>query len=301
QFVDNRDIVRGRLTQLNERNVTPTSFYTNKSQDVLISSFIAAYTGQDASSVNLSPFPRIPIPNWRIDYAGLSKVGFLKEYFNTININHSYTSEYRVANYTSSLRYQLPEQTSIDVDETNYQIPSEANEVDSTFIPVYVIGQVIISERMAPVIGVNLRTKSNLNIKLDYNRSRDLSLNLSNAQVTEVRSNDIVIGLGFTKKNLRLPFKDSDRKNVVLKNNVDFRVDFSIRDTKTFQRSAEQEDVVTGGNRNFQLKPNVSYNVDQRLTMQAYLERSINTPAISNSFPRRNTTVGFQVRYNLTE
>ena len=300
QFVANRDIVRERLTQVNDRS-SPTRRYTNKSQDVLISSFIAAYTGQDASSANLSPFPRIPIPNWRIDYAGLSKVGFLKEYFNTININHSYTSEYRVANYTSSLEYQSPEQTSIDVEETNYQIPTEVNEVDSTFIPVYVIGQVIISERMAPVIGVNLRTKSNLNIKLDYNRSRDLSLNLSNAQVTEVRSNDIVIGLGFTKKNLRLPFKDSDRKNVVLKNNVDFRVDFSIRDTKTFQRSAEQEDVVTGGNRNFQLKPNVSYNVDQRLTMQAYVERSINTPAISNSFPRRNTTVGVQIRYNLTE
>ena len=79
------------------------------------------------------------------------------------------------------------------------------------------------------------------------------------------------------------------------------RLDFSINDTRTVQRSLTQDNVVTGGNYNFQLKPNITYTAAQNLTFQMYFERSINTPAISSSFPVKNTNFGIQVRYNLAQ
>ena len=36
--------------------------YTSSSQDVLIPSFIAAYSGESASSINLSAFMKFPVP-----------------------------------------------------------------------------------------------------------------------------------------------------------------------------------------------------------------------------------------------
>ncbi len=299
EFITYTEIFRRRLTAQNP-NASAESRYDSRSQDVLISAFLAAYTGRDPNTSSLSAFPAIPLPNWRLDYAGLSKVGFLKEIFTTVNITHSYASDYRVANYTSSLEYRDPSLIGLNVNEQQYLNPNLTN-LDSLFVPVFVVGQVILSERLAPLIGINVRTKDNLTVRVDFNKSRDVSLSLFNGQITEIRSDDIVIGLGYSKKNLRLPFKDSNRRNIILKNNLDFRCDFAIRDTKTFQRNFDQEDAITGGNLNFQLKPNVSYNVDQRLTVQAYFERNINTPAISSSFPRTNTAVGFQVRYNLSQ
>ena len=45
-------------------------------QDVLIASFMAAYTGKDANKISLNRFPKVPIPNWRLSYNGLTKYSF---------------------------------------------------------------------------------------------------------------------------------------------------------------------------------------------------------------------------------
>jgi cell surface protein SprA len=198
------------------------------------------------------------------------------------------------------LRYQDEALIGAQVLEYNYLLPSALND-QGFYVPVYVLNGVRLSERFNPLIGVNLRTNSNLNLRLDYNKGRDITLNLSNTQVTESRSEDFIIGLGYTARNMKLPFRDSDRKPIVLKNDVLFRVDFAIRDTRTIQRRIGEENVFTAGNRNFQLRPNITYNVDQRLTFQVYFERLINTPRVSNAFVRKDTAFGFQLRYNFTQ
>jgi cell surface protein SprA len=102
QFKDNRRIVAARLGALNpsSEGINDTTNYPvgygPGSQDVLIPAFIAAYTGQSATSVGLSAFPSIPIPNWRFTYTGLSKIEFLKKYFKQVNIGHAYRSTYAV-------------------------------------------------------------------------------------------------------------------------------------------------------------------------------------------------------------
>ncbi len=89
KFADNIPVVMDRFESLN------LAGYRSQSQDVLIPAFIAAYTGKSASTTALTPFPQIPIPNWRLDYNGLTKLGNLKDIFQSITLSHAYTSPTR--------------------------------------------------------------------------------------------------------------------------------------------------------------------------------------------------------------
>jgi cell surface protein SprA len=295
RFVANLDKYQQLFSAQNPNAITDSS-YRRRSQDVLIAAFMETYAGQKAGS---SAFPRFPLPNWQIDYNGLSKLSAFKDIFTTFTISHKYSSEYRIGNYTSALEYQNTALLQLNNNFGSYVQPFVLN-ANGELVPILVLGQVQVSERFSPLIGINARTKSGANIRLDINRTREIGLNLANAQITEARSNDIVIGFGFDKKNVRLPFRDAEGQRVILRNTMNFRVDFTIRDSKTFQRRIDEETVITSGNYNFQLRPNITYKVNNNLTTSFYFERLINSPATTLSFPRKNTNVGFQLRYNLT-
>ncbi len=307
EFVRNRDVIRDRLRAANPLvtgNPADPDYALN-SQDVLIPAFLAAYTGKSANDISLSPFPKTPLPNWRIDYTGLNKVEFLQEVFQTINLNHSYESVFSVNSYTSSLEYD-ESFVSIDTDERDFIAATETNE-EGDLIPVYVINQVSIQERFSPLIGINVRTKNNMTIRFDYGRERSLSLNLSNAQITENKSLNYTFSFGYVKKDLKLPIrKGRGGEFVVLKNDVDFRLDVTVRDSRTIQRQVPQDDeassnVITSGNLNVQIRPNISYQINNQLSFQLFYERTVNEPRISSSFRRVTSTGGFQLRYNLAQ
>lgn len=274
--------------------------YDTAAQDVTIAAFLAAYSGKNADKISLSPFPKTPLPNWRIDYTGLTKIPALKEAFQAITVSHAYSSAYSVLNYSNSLQYDQPGEIGMDVPIEDYNNGMYGKLVDGKVVPVYVISQVLITEQFAPLVGVNVRTKNRLTVRADYKTKRDLALNISNAQITEVSSKDLSFELGYTKNNFRLPFKTQGR-TIVLKNDVTFRVNLTVTDTKTIQRKIEEQNIVTSGNLNYQLRPNISYIVNQKLSIQAYYERTINNPAVSNSFRRATTRFGVQVRFSLAQ
>ncbi|MFA0962389.1 cell surface protein SprA [Roseivirga sp. BDSF3-8] len=292
QFEENREVIRQRL---NARN--PVGEYNTNSQDVLIPAFLAAYSGKDATEVDLSPFPKMPLPNWRVDYAGLSKLSIFRKKFSSINISHAYTSGYTVGAFTNSAAYN--EGLSLDNALEEYPIATETNE-NGELLPQYVIQGVAITERFSPLLGVSVRTKSRLTARVEYKRERNLALNLTNNQVTELSSKDVALDLGFTKNNLRLPFRSNGRV-VELKNDITFRLSFTIRDTQTIQRRLDEGNTITGGNLNFQLRPNIQYNVNQRLSLQFYFDRTINEPRVSNQPPRSTTRFGTQLRFSLAQ
>jgi cell surface protein SprA len=297
EFAANRDIIRQRLLNTHpDRPAVET--YTDKMQDVLIPAFLAAYGGKDVNNINLSAFPRIPLPNWQIDYSGLSKLPFMQNILSSFTLRHSYTGEYRVNNYTSSLDYGNSF-LGLNTSELNYSFPTELND-QGQFIPIYVIGQVVISERFNPVLGINMRTKGNLTLRVDWNKERDLTLNLSNAQMAEINNQSIVVSVGLTKANMKLPFK-SGGKAIILKNDLDMRLDVTFRDTRTIQRQLDAVAVATGGNLNFQIRPVISYVVNQQLNLQFYMEQTLNDPRVSSSFRRTTTSGGVQLRYNITQ
>jgi cell surface protein SprA len=302
QFKNNLGIIANRFKGVNGgREIDP------KSQDVLIPAFIAAYSGTSVDGTSLSPFPRIPLPNWRVDYTGLNKIGSLKDFFQSITVNHAYTSNYSVVNYTNSLKYT--EGTSKDVTVNlssritdyntgrNFANIASAND-SSLLIPVYVINQVMISESFAPLIGINARTKSKISLRFEYKTKRDISLNVSNAQITEQYGKDWSFEMGFTKNNMKLPFKDQGR-TITLKNDITFLLNISLSNTETIQRRIEDVATITNGNINFQLRPNIRYEINKKLQIQAYAEHSTNEPLVTSSFPRSNTRIGFKLVFNL--
>jgi cell surface protein SprA len=293
-FQQNLEIVKTRLDRLNP---DPELTYAERSQDVMIPAFMAAYTGKDAREVNLSPFPAIPIPGWRIDISGLDKLGGMDNIFSSISINHSYNATYNISNFTNSLLYT--DQLELDNGLTQYPTAQFGND-NNEWVPAFLMSQVVIQERFAPLIGVNLRTKSRITARINYNKERNLALNISNAQVTELKSNDIAFEFGFTKANMKLPFKAQGRV-ITLENDLTFKLNFTLRDTQTVQRKIDEVSTVTAGNVNFQLRPQVSYVLNDRLNLNIYFERNINTPRVTSSYPRSTTAFGAQVRFSLAQ
>jgi len=119
-------------------------------------------------------------------------------------------------------------------------------------------------------------------------------------QLPSLRSNDFNFEFGFTATNAKVPFKVQGR-TVRLKNDITFRFNFTIRDTRTVQRKIDEINTVTSGNLNIQLRPTVSYVLNQKLNLQVYFERNVNEPRVSNSFKRSNTGFGVQVRFSLSD
>ncbi|WP_343030548.1 cell surface protein SprA [Fulvivirga aurantia] len=271
--------------------------YDSNSQDVVIPAFIAAYTGKSVNDVSLSPFPSTPLPNWRVDYTGLGKIPKLKEVFQSISLTHGYNSNYSVLSYTNANEYNDGLGLENNIEDYN---ESYFGTLNGQNIPTYVISQVTISEQFAPLIGVNVRTNDRVSIKVEYKTQRDLALNITNSQVTEVKSNDLVIGVDFTKANFKLPFKSQGRV-ITLKNDLTFRMNFTIRDTETIQRRIDELATVTNGSLNIQIRPNISYVLNEKLNLQFYFERNINEPSISISPRRATTRAGFQVRFSLAQ
>jgi cell surface protein SprA len=127
----------------------------------------------------------------------------------------------------------------------------------------------------------------------------------------------MVIGLGFASNSLKLPFRVGGEQRV-LKNNLTARLDLSIRDNITVQRSiVDVEDPtmpgtapvpegratsqITNGSKQFQLRPTIDYLLNTRLNLQLYYSQTITTPRISNAFPNAVTEGGIQLRYSLAQ
>ncbi len=292
EFERNRAIIRDRLNGPGPGD----TLFTENSQDVLIAAFQAAYSGEDANTIDITPFPTIPIPNWRVDYAGLGKLNAFKDIFSSINITHGYNSTYTVGNYNSSLIYN--QGIEIDNNVEDYQFGDSLQ--NGQLVPFYAVNQVSIREQFAPLIGINIRTKSRFTAKAEYRLERSLQLNVPNQQVTEMNSNDLVLEFGYTKADFKLPFRVQGR-TVTLKNDLTFRMNMVIRNTKTVQRKIDDVNTITAGNINFQLRPTISYVVNKKLNLQFYFERNVNEPRISNSFKNAITAFGTQVRFSLAE
>jgi cell surface protein SprA len=292
QMTTFRSIIQSRLNASN-----PGGEYALNGQDVMTLAFLSAYSGKDPEAIRLNPFPAIPLPNWRLDYKGLSQIPALREHFSSINITHGYASTYEVSNFSNSLLYQ----NGLELYNRIQRFPGAnlTNEFGE-YIPIFILNQVILTERFAPLVGINLLTKDRLNITMEYNTERNVGLNFSNAQVTEQTSRDFGFDLGYTKAGVKIPFKIQGRQEV-LKNDLQVRLNTRVVDTRQVQRRIEEGSTVTNGNMNIQIRPTINYVVNQKLNIQLYFDRSINDPRVTTAFRRSSTAFGGQLRFNLSQ
>jgi len=286
EFERDRDIIRGRMPHI--------SPYDTNSQNVLLPAFLAAYTKRDPHKVAMNPYPSFPMPNWRIDYQGLTRIKAIKKIFPSFTISHAYQSTYNINNYNSSLKYGSDTINPYN-DLGNSPFPGLTNSSGAS-IPVYIIEAVNITEAFNPLIGINFRTNKKLTGNFQLRRARTITLNLNNVQVQEILSTDVTVGIGVIKTNTKLPFL----KIPPLKNELNAKMDIVIGNRKTIQRKFDQAAAITAGNLNIQIRPNITYAINQRVNVMMYFERTINSPKISSSYKNSSTRFGFQVRFTLS-
>ena len=307
QFSRSREFFQNSLNNGITDTLSPR--FGINSSDVLLPAFLAAYSGKDINSTEdvnndrsglLRNFPRLPLPNWRLDYAGLGRLPKLRKKFSSISIKHAYQSRVEISSFQSSLDFDdvINSTTQFTSNLSSGNRPTNAS---GEFISPIIVNEIRITERFSPLIGVSLRTRKKINFGFDYNKSRDVTLNLTNAQITEINNQDFSFDFGFTKKNIRIPEKWLwwRAEDLILKNDLTFTSTVTIRDQETVQRIIEGNQEVTSGNLSIQIRPNVSYQYSKRLNMQFFFERTINEPRVSSSFRRATTAFGIRIRFNL--
>lgn len=304
QFQDvNRSIISNRLANGNPNSngnfILPDTANTELqnfnegygpySQDVLIPSFIAAYTNQSPNDVKLDPFKVFPLPNWRVTYNGLSNIPIFKKVMNSINITHGYSSTYTINNFQSNLKF----------DGDNYFRPSELDELNNNFISYYSIPQVVITEQLSPLIGVDITWKNNMTSKFDFKKTRNLAMSVIDYQISESRTTEFTFGFGYRLKGLVIPFKIKGKKKK-LENELNFKCDVSYRDNVTFsQRLDQQVSEPTRGMKTIRVSPSIDYIINSKLRVKLFFDRNRSIPATSASFPITNTRAGITISFSL--
>jgi cell surface protein SprA len=297
-FNDFRKIISERLAAENPNSVgfgDPDTFgvvynagYGGVQQEVLALAFLAAYTGKSPTGVDLNVFPKIPLPNWRITYDGLSKLPLFKKLFNSVNLSHSYRATYNVNSFQRNITY------------VDAPFPL-VKDISGNFIPRRELAQISMSEQFGPLIGVDVTWKNNMQTRAEFRRDRNVSLTYAGVQITEVKGNEIVLGFGYRMPKFRLPFGISGKKKVS-SNSLNLTADFSARRNITIiRRLLEGVNQPTAGLNVYSIKGAADYAVNERLNIRLFYEQTINTPVISTSFPTSNILTGVEVRFSLSQ
>lgn len=291
RFEAAQEVARSRgVTQFNDTTGFPQG-YSSGHQEVMIPAFLAAYSGKSVSDYTFNTFPKVPIPNWRLSYDGLSRLPFFSKYFRRFNLEHAYRSSYNVSSFTSDLDY-------LEDSDGN---PSATRGANGDFVPQLVIGQVSISEQFSPLIKVDATMKNSLILRAEYKKDRNVSLSLNNEQITEVKGNEIVFGLGYRVKDLKIRLNIGGKRQR-FKSDLNLKADLSFRENVTIiRRIADQSNIPSGGSNVITLKTSADYVLNQRFNIRFFFDRVLNSPIVSASFPTANTNVGFSVRFTLAE
>ena len=115
--------------------------YGATSQEVMIPAFLSAYRGSNPDKSQLTAFPQIPLPNWRITYDGLIKFHISRKNLSNFSIAHAYRSTYTIGSYQNNINYISGNE--INLNNMSYHVEKE-------------ISQVTINEQFSPLLKVDM-------------------------------------------------------------------------------------------------------------------------------------------------
>jgi cell surface protein SprA len=258
----------------------------------MIPAFLAAYTKTNVNKIGLGTFPSAlkMMPNWRINFDGLSKFEFIQKLFRSVNLTHEYRSTYQIGAYTTNLNFN-PDEDGI----------SRVRDLQSNFVQQYEIDAVTISEQFSPLINVDMNWKNSLTTRFEWKKSRTVTLNMTSNQVSDARINELVFGAGYRFDNVQIILKTGGGQRK-LKSDLNLRVDLSIRDDKTLARKlVEDVDQPVIGQRVFTLGTTADYVLSDKFNLQIFVDHTMNNPFVATTFPTSNTNFGFSLKFTLVQ
>ena len=306
QLLDNRPIISRRLGESNPytggipdpNNPDYSKGYTEYSQDVLIPSFIAAYTGKSAQDVAMidysgtntrsNPFKYFfPLPNWRLNYNGLTKLPFFRERLNNLVVTHAYTGTLSMNGFVTAQFYD---------DLFGVGFPSFIDSNSGNYIPYFQVPNITINESFGPLFGFDASLRNNLTARFEFRKSRTVSLSLIDYQVSETKSTEYMLGIGYRVRGLTLPFSVLGVRR--LKNDLNFKMDVSLRDDRTSNNYlAQNVGITTRGQKVITISPSIDYIVNDRLTLRFFYDRRQSIPYVSSAYPITTTRGGMTLRF----
>ena len=266
--------------------------FNGNAQEVLIPSFLAAYTGKSVTSQSLNKFTKIPMPNWKITYDGLRYISWLKQKVRRISLTSGYSSVYTIGSFNRNLLF----------DESNAVTYGLTDNVDlnGNFIPKYQINQVTISEQFNPLLKVDVTLKNNISFNTAFKRSRNLTLNIDNSQLLQENANSYVVGMGYKMNDVKI-FKNGLGKSKVprtLELNLDINYNFKKSIVRNIYDESQQ---VSSGNEQFGISFSANYTINELLNCSVYFDRNSSESFILSSFPIRESIFGIKIKYTLTQ
>jgi cell surface protein SprA len=310
-FLNNREVIAGRLggeragvsdpaNGGNPYDPTPNpdggvDGYNLNSQQVLLPSFLAAYSNTDPSRIFLDAIPSISrmMPNWRVSYDGLSRIKLFKKVIRSFDISHAYRSVYNVGSFVTNNNWGKDDLISDGF--------SFVRNAQNNFVPLHDINTITITEQFSPLIQFNITWVNSLTTRAEIKKARTLSLSMTNNQVIENYSDEYVIGLGYRFDKMNMIFgRGGSQKSV--SSDLNLRADFSIRDNVSIiRRIEEQVNQLTSGMRVTAVKVMADYALSERFNMQLFYDTTISTPYISTTYPITNSNYGVSFRFSLTQ
>ncbi len=285
------------------------------SADVMVPAFLSAYTSMGGKSLSIFPTLTRLLPNWTLRYSGLVQLPWFRDVFKSFNINHSYKSIYAVGSYSSYSTFQeyMNGLGFISDATTGNPVPGS----------MFNVSTVSINEAFSPLLGIDMTFHNNLTCKLEYRKTRVLSLSMTSIQVNEAVSNDWVVGMSYKINNFKL-FGGGRRRRVRSSNagrqnnnssstsstsrgsgfntDLNLRLDLSYRKQASICRDiATMTSSASSGNTAFKLSFSADYTLSRLLTMSFYYDRQTNTPLLSSSsYPTTTQDFGLSLKFSLT-
>jgi cell surface protein SprA len=312
QFLSNRRVVAQRLASERARRSTqgytgainPDTGYPDgygpSSSEVLIPSFLAAYTGRSAKNVSLSSFLNIPVPNWRITYNGLTHIPALKGIVTSAVLTHNYNAIYAINSYMSNQKYS-------ELDDGF----SYVRNVAGNFIPVHDLMNVSLSEELSPLIYIDLGWYNNLSTFVEWIKTRRIGLSLSNNQITEMRANEWRAGAGYTFREFPVIFRFLDNRSNTSTTILRLRADLSIRNdlsiirrfddtTAAADSPAQTASMISDGKETITIRCSADYTVSNNVSVRLFFDRVVNKPRVAVT-GTANTSAGFSIVLSLAQ
>ncbi len=302
-FIAKRGDYAIKLASLNPNSTKANhDGYSLNQQDVVVLSFIDAYAGKSSNNLNkASLFPRIPMPNWNVNYDGLGKIDAVKKIFKSVIISHGYRSTMSLGNFTNNQAFSGP------ISDDNFF--SASRNPNNDFVAKYVLNTVSITESFSPLVKLNMNfvdkgKLKGLGANVELKRDRTITLSSNVPQVMEMKGNELNIGSSYTFPNLEI--KKLKIQGKPLKSDLQMNVTFSMRRNETALHKINVDPITKGeyqysqptnGQNVIAIKTSFTYTLSQNINIRIFYDRTINKPVISTSFPTQTTNAGVSLRF----
>jgi len=258
--------------------------YGKTSQQVLLPSFLAAYSGKDASKEKTGIFRNVPLPNWSMKYTGLMDNKWFKKNFKRFSLAHGYKSGYTVNQFRTNLELQANPGDNID----------QAGNFKSQTI----LSNVNLMEQFSPLFKIDFEMKNSVKIGIEMKKDRALSLSFDNGLLTEIKGKEYILGLGYRIKDMKFTTRLAGKKQT-LSGDLNLKADVSLRNNNTIVRYLDiDNNQITAGQKLWSGTFKADYALSKNFTTLFYFDYTFSDSAISTSFPQTTMRGGFTLRYN---